>query len=170
MVDGRAWCYGFLVSLTCANLVLTVELVAPKEGERWGKGYVSNKQCSEGLCQGLARFVLVSPTCSKKRSKKCSLFCALLFAISATLNKQILLTIFPAFGGLIMLNNLAFMSVLEARGYTTPCILTLLTVAVAQMSKQHLNWESVVVSFSQIVKMYKCSLANMSDNYILWIN
>lgn len=56
MVDGEACCHGFLVPLTCANLVFTVELVAPEERERLGRGYVSNKQCSEGLCQGLAWF------------------------------------------------------------------------------------------------------------------
>lgn len=54
MVVGEACCHGFLVPLTCANLVFTVELVAPEERERLGRGYVSNKQCSEGLCQGLA--------------------------------------------------------------------------------------------------------------------
>lgn len=68
VVDGRAYCYEFLVSLTCANLAFTVELVASKEGERWGRGSVS--KCGEGLCQGLAPFVLVSPTCSNKPCKR----------------------------------------------------------------------------------------------------
>lgn len=67
---GLGFFYGFLVSLTCANLVFTGELVALKEGERWGRGYVRNKQSSEGLCQGLARLVLLSPTCSKMRGRK----------------------------------------------------------------------------------------------------
>lgn len=56
---------GFSFSHMCQ-----LELVVPKEGERLGKGYVSNKPCSAGLCQGLASFVLVSPTYSKKCSIK----------------------------------------------------------------------------------------------------
>lgn len=111
--DGRAYCYEFLVSLTCANLAFTVELVASKGGERWSRGSISNKQCGEGLCQGLAPFVLVSPTCSNKPCKRVQPVLLNYVDFPCNSYKRILLEILPVFYVDIILKKMAIIGYLK---------------------------------------------------------
>lgn len=141
---GLGFFYGFLVSLTCANLVFTAELVSPKEVERWGRGYVRNKQSSEGLCQGLARLVLLSPTCSKMRGRKVQH--ALWNSVGFDCNSQKKTDPTQNITGILWIlcwNDLTFMQIFAAgKKNKTDCFVAVLTGHVVQMSKHNLLWMS----------------------------